>query len=174
ATNVSNKVVKGTSTIDIADDINNVMAKIEAQGFAVNGFWLDNTMKATLRGLRDKQNNFLFQQHDASSAAAAKAPASLMSEPADYSPGGVFTGTTLAIAGDWDQGIIGIREDMTYKILDQAVLQDNTGAIMFNLAQQDMVAMRVVCRYAFQVANFLTRAQPDETQRYPFAILTSS
>lgn len=177
-----NYVASGTSTIDIADDINNVMAKIEAQGFAVNGFWLDNTMKAKLRGLRDKNNNPIFQPMAERNVANATTPGSLYSEPAVYSPGGVFTeaqantarGNILCIAGDWNQGYIGIREDMTYKVLDQAVLQDNTGAIQFNLAQQDMVALRVVCRFGFQVANFLTRAQPDETKRYPFACLTSA
>jgi HK97 family phage major capsid protein len=174
ATTVGNKVVKGASAIDVADDINNVMAKMEVQGFSVNGFWLDVSMKGILRGLRDKNNNPIFQPLDARTPQSSIAPAMLWGEPANYSPGGIFTGTTLAIAGDWDQGYIGIRQDMTYKVLDQAVLQDSTGAIQFNLAQQDMVALRVVCRFGFQVANFLTRAQTDETQRYPFSILTSS
>jgi hypothetical protein len=77
------------------------------------------------------------------------------------------------IAGDWSQGILGVRQDITYKILDQAVIQDNTGAIIYNLAQQDMVAMRVVARYAFQVSNTINYDQPVEAQRSPWGVLLS-
>jgi hypothetical protein len=83
----------------------------------------------------------------------------------------VGTGLTEMIAGDFTQGILGTRTDITYKLLDQAVIQDNTGAIMFNLAQQDMVAMRVTLRVAFQIANTLNYDQPIDANRYPFAVM---
>jgi hypothetical protein len=83
------------------------------------------------------------------------------------------SGVVEVLAGDFSQGILGIRKDITYKILDQAVIQDNTGAIMFNLAQQDMVALRVTMRVAFQVANTLNYDQPTEASRFPFGVLIS-
>ena len=67
--------------------------------------------------------------------------------------------------------MLGVRQDLTYKVLDQAVIQDNTGAIVYNLAQQDMVALRVVSRFAWQVANVLNRDQPVEANRYPAGVL---
>jgi hypothetical protein len=76
-------------------------------------------------------------------------------------------------AGDFSNSIIGIRKDFTWKLLDQAVIQDNTGAIVYNLAQQDMVAMRVTFRVAWQVANLINFAQPTEASRYPFAVLAT-
>ena len=38
-------------------------------------------------------------------------------------------------------------------MLTEGVIQDGTGAIQYNLPQQDMVALRVVARYAFAVGN---------------------
>jgi hypothetical protein len=75
------------------------------------------------------------------------------------------------IAGDWTQGIIGVRQDVTWKMLDQAVITDANGQIVFNLPQQDMVAMRVVCRYGFQVPNPINRMNQVEANRYPFSVL---
>ena len=64
------------------------------------------------------------------------------------------TGNVEAFVGEFDtQFVIGIRKDITVKFLDQAVIQDNTGAIIYNLPQQDMVAMRFTMRVGWQVAN---------------------
>jgi hypothetical protein len=76
-----------------------------------------------------------------------------------------------AIALQRDQFVLGVRKDFTYKILDQAVIQDNTGAIIYNLAQQDMVAMRVVFRAGWQVANTINYDQPTDANRYPAGVL---
>jgi hypothetical protein len=76
-----------------------------------------------------------------------------------------------AIALQRDQFVLGVRKDFTYKLLDQAVIQDNTGAIIYNLAQQDMVAMRVVFRAGWQVANTINYDQPTEAARYPAGVL---
>jgi hypothetical protein len=83
------------------------------------------------------------------------------------------TGSNSAelFAGDFSNSIVAVRKDFTYKILDQAVIQDNTGAIVFNLAQQDMVAVRLTFRVAWQVANVINYQEPTEADRYPFAVL---
>jgi hypothetical protein len=54
-------------------------------------------------------------------------------------------------------------------MLDQAVITDDTGAVILNLPQQDAVAMRVVARFAFQVAKPIQRDQGATP--YPFAVL---
>ena len=62
-----------------------------------------------------------------------------------------------------------MRQDVTYKILDQAVIQDSAGNIVYNLAQQDMVALRCVMRLGFALPHPITRM--DSGSGYPFAVL---
>ncbi len=168
--------------IDIADDINNVMAAVERDGYDVNGFFIRNSMKAELRGLRDANNAFIFQPPANAGLTNTTYKGTIYGEKAVSSLSGIFeeedagtygraANSVKLIAGDWSQGIIGIRQDLTWKMLDQAVITDAAGNIVFNLPQQDMVAMRVVARYAFQVPNPLTRLQMTEANRYPFGVL---
>ena len=176
-----NTVTQGTG-IDVADDINNVMAAVEADGYDVNGFFIRNSIKAELRGLRDANNGFIFQSPSDTGLSNSVYKGTIYGEKTVASISGIFEaedagtyGRTVnsikLIAGDWTQGIVGIRQDLTWKMLDQAVITDNNGAIVFNLPQQDMVAMRVVARYGFQVPNPLNRMNMVEANRYPFAVL---
>jgi HK97 family phage major capsid protein len=166
--------------IDIADDINNVMAAVELDGYDVNGFFIRNSIKAELRGLRDANSAFIFQPPSGVSDTVYKG--TIFGEKAVASVSGIFeaedagtygrtANSVKLIAGDWTQGIVGIRQDLTWKMLDQAVITDNNGLIVFNLPQQDMVAMRVVARYGFQVPNPINRMNMTDSTRYPFAVL---
>lgn len=85
------------------------------------------------------------------------------------------TGNNAAelLTGDFTKLVIGVRQDMTYKLLDQAPITDNSGNIIFNLAQQDMVALRLVFRAAYAVSNPINYTEPTEANRYPFAVLRS-
>jgi HK97 family phage major capsid protein len=176
-----NTVTQGAG-IDVADDINNVMAAVELDGYDVNGFYIRNSIKAELRGLRDANNGFIFQAPATTGVENAVFKGTIYGEKATASKSGIFeaedagtygriVNSVKLIAGDWTQGIVGIRQDLTWKMLDQAVITDNNGQIVFNLPQQDMVAMRVVARYAFQVPNPLNRMNMVEATRYPFAVL---
>ena len=74
------------------------------------------------------------------------------------------------IVGDMTQAVYSIRQDVTYKVLDQAVIQDPaSGDILYNLAQEDMVALRVVMRLGWEIPNPINALQPDESVRFPFA-----
>lgn len=162
-----NAYTRGTATAAqgaIAEDINQLMGLVEADGFAPNGFVTRTTYKARLRSARDTTGQKLL---DVGSS-------SIEGEPLIYAMPGLWpSGASSAelFTGDFTQGIIATRQDITYKILDQAVIQDNVGAIQYNLAQQDMVALRVVARYAWQVPNPINYEQLTETSRYPFAVL---
>lgn len=51
------------------------------------------------------------------------------------------------------------------------LITDDSGAVMFNLMQQDMLAMRVTCRLGWALPNPVNMVQPSEDKRYPFAVL---
>ena len=163
----TNTVALGSGT-DIADDINSLMGKVEGDGFDVNGFAGDIITKSSFRGLRDKNGGLIFQP-----SLSAATPSTLYAQPINYVKNGAWDKTqALMLGGDFSQAVYSIRQDMTYKVLDQAVISDGDGKIIYNLAQQDMVALRCVMRLGWQLPNPITALNEDESTRYPFAVLT--
>lgn len=170
ATSAGHVVALGTGA-DIYDDImgeNGVISLVEEDGYMVNGHIAAMTMKAKLRGLRDTSGQPIFVR-----SMQDRTRYELDGEPMEFPANGAFDVTqALMFSGDFRQAVYAIRQEITYKVLTEAVIQDNTGAIVYNLAQQDMVALRAVMRMAWQVPNPVTRLQPTAAQRYPFAVLT--
>lgn len=66
-------------------------------------------------------------------------------------PGGWDPTKASALAGNWQNAILGIREDLTFQMFDQGVLTDTDGSILVNLMQQDAQALRAVMRVAWAV-----------------------
>ena len=154
--------------VDIAEDINTMMATVEEDGFDVNGFAGDVSVKSKLRGLRDKNGGLLFQP-----SLASGTPDTLYGQSLNYVKNGSWDkGKGLIVGGDWSQAVYAMRQDMTFKVLDQAVISDAEGKILYNLAQQDMVALRCVMRLGWQLPNPITNLNENEESRYPFAVLT--
>jgi hypothetical protein len=79
----------------------------------------------------------------------------------------------LAIAGDYSTAVVGVRQDLTYKVLDQAVITDDLGNIVYDLPQQDMLALRVVARFGFAIAKRVSR-NASGAGGFPFAVLNSA
>jgi HK97 family phage major capsid protein len=158
----------------VIGDISDLFATVEGDGYDVNGIAANRLLRAALRNARATTG----EQLASAPAIGAKGTVDeVYGVQIAYPLRGLWpsgTGATQAIAGDFTEGILGVRQDLTYKILDQAVIQDATGAIQFNLAQQDMVAMRVVARFAFEVKGTLTPEKPVAAQRFPFGILNAA
>ena len=118
--------------------------------------------------LRTTDNSFLYIPSMTSGV-----PSTILGRPVQYDNQGIFDTTeALMIAGDFTKAVYSIRQDMTYKVLTEAVIQNTDGTIAYNLAQQDMVALRCVMRLGVQIANPITRANATSSTRYPFAVLT--
>jgi HK97 family phage major capsid protein len=167
AGNVINRSV-GTPRTDkagLAGYFSDAFAQVEADGFAVNGIVANTIYKGMLRNTRDANGNLL----------AEVSPSSVFGETVSYPMRGLWpaagVGAAEAIAGDFTQAILGIRQDITYKVITEGVIQDNTGVIQYNLPQQDMIALRVVFRCAFQTANTLNYDNPTAGTRYPFSVI---
>jgi HK97 family phage major capsid protein len=150
----------------IAEDVNQLMSLVEGDGFDVNGFVTDRRFRGRLRGARATDGQKLL---DVSNNA-------IEGVDVRYAMRGLWpAGLNAAemLAGDWSQFVCAVRRDITFEIFKEGVVQDNTGAIIYNLMQQDMTALRVTFRVAWQVANQATRERPTEAQRYPVAVLRS-
>lgn len=163
-----NEIVRGAVVDqDLAGDISATMAMVEADGYQVDGFVTKVGMKHALRNLRDDEGRFLFQ-----TSMVAGTPDNLFGEPLHYMENGGFVNASAdMIAIHRAGGIIGLRQDITFKKFTEGVVTDETGAIMYNLMQQDMVALRVVMRIAWQVANPGTSLNSNSSTRSPFAVL---
>ncbi|HYJ21621.1 MAG TPA: phage major capsid protein [Solirubrobacterales bacterium] len=159
----------GDLAADIGDE-DGVMNLVEEDGFAVNGFAARTRMKSALRGLRDKNGALLFQP-----SLQAGTPATLYDESVVYPDGnGAWEDRGAEIiAGDWRKGIIGIRQDITFRVFEEGVISDEDGKVILNLMQEDSSVLRVVMRLGFCVANPINRRNQVEADRYPFAVLES-
>jgi HK97 family phage major capsid protein len=47
-----------------------------------------------------------------------------------------------ALVGDWEYLLVGLVEDITFELSSEAILQDNTGAIIANAFQDNLTAMK--------------------------------
>jgi len=170
ATAAGNAVAFGTGA-DLYDDLMNedgVIAQIEEDGFMASGHVAAISMRGRLRGLRDFNGNPIFVQ-----SMASRTGYDLDGGPIEFPLNNSWdVATALLMSGDWTQLVYCMRQDITYKILTEAVIQDEAGNIKFNLAQQDMVALRCVMRLAWQVPNPINKLVEDEDDRFPFAVLT--
>ena len=140
-------------------DINDVMTKVEESGYDVNAILGGVGLKGKFRMMTDTTGQPLNTTE-------------IGSVRREFMDNGVWDKTTSTlIAGDFSQAVYAIRQDVTYKILDQAVIQDpTTGEIVYNLAQEDMVALRVVMRLGWEIPNPVNALNETAT-RFPFASL---
>lgn len=147
--------------------VGGVIAKVEESGFPATGIMGAVKMRAVLRGLKDTAGNPIFKIDMQGSTQYA-----LDGIPLTFPMNGAFDfEKALMIAGDFSQLVYAIRQDITYKMLDQATIIDPaTKEVIYSLAQQDMVALRAVMRLGWEIPNPINAFQPDETKRSPFAV----
>jgi HK97 family phage major capsid protein len=152
-------------------DLDNMYEKVEADGYEIDGWVASTAAKSRLRKARDTQGRKLDETRTSGDLMTIDGlPVAYAMKGLFPAGGGAGTNTRL-FGGDWSNFVLGVRSDITMKILDQAVIQDNTGAIMFNLAQQDMTAVRLTFRVGWQVSNPINNEQATEASRYPAAVL---
>lgn len=163
---------KVTGPIDYAKLLgkDGLFSKVEAGGFGVDAVVGDLTAKAELRGLVDTTGRPLFRS-DMQGATTYALDGAPMYFPDN---GGFDASKAQLIAGNFKKLVYSIRQDVTVKLLDQGVIQDpSTKEIVYNLAQQDMVALRVVMRMGWALPNPATRLNADRS-KVPFAFLTAA
>lgn len=144
-----------------------VIAKVEDSGFFVTGHMADISMRAKLRGLKDTTGQPLFKS-DMQSDTRYSLDGSAMTFPNN---GSFDKSKALMISGDFSQLVYSIRQDITFKLFTEGIIQNTDGTIAYNLMQQDMVALRAVMRLGWEIPNPINSIKTDKEKRCPFAIL---
>lgn len=162
-----NVVARGTNNAaagGLHQDISDVLATLEADGQMPTGAIANITVRGRLRGVRDTTGQQIPLPEDLPTPMYPESLAGLW-------PTGLSAAELLV--GDFRKLVVGVRQDMTYKLITEGVITDNTGAIIYNLPQQDMVALRLVFRAGYAVGNPINYQQGTESARSPFAVLRS-
>lgn len=156
----ANAVVTQGANQTLYSAINDAMVKVEESGYNVTGIIGGVDVKGKFRMMLDTSGQPI-------------AGTEIGTLPKYYVDNGAWDkDKAMLVVGDFSQAVYSIRQDITYKILDQAVIQDPTsGDIIYNLAQDDMVALRVVFRMGWEIPNPINALNPDEATRFPFASL---
>ena len=144
-------------TESLYNDINNAMVKVEESGYNVSGLLGGTGLKGKFRMMLDANGQPLNQTE-------------IGSLKREYLDNGAWDKKlSTLVVGDFNQAVYSIRQDITYKVLTEAVIQDpSDGSILYNLAQDDMVALRVVMRLGWEIPNPVNAENETET-RFPFA-----
>lgn len=168
-----NTVTEGTATVaqgGLFGDIDNVIGAVEDDGYDVSGWVAARSFRRSLRSVRNTQGDKTNDANRVSGDLSSLDGASITYPMRGMWPTAAGT-NARAIAADMNEFVFGVRTDISMKMLDQAVIQAPDGSILYNLAQQDMVAVRVKFRIGWQVANTLNNDNPNEATRYPAAVL---
>lgn len=163
-----NVYAEGTSGVDLAEDINQTIGLVEADGYDAPTAYAKRTLRARVRGLRDDNNQPIIQPP----TGGATVPSLYGADLQWVGNGSWNNAVATLVVGDPRYAVLGLRQDITYKFLDQAtVTVDVNGTpTLVSLAENDLLGLRFKIRVGFQTAETIT--QDGGAGAYPFAVLT--
>lgn len=147
---VTNTVDGAANASDLVGGVNQVAEAIATAGYAPDTLVSSLAMRYQVANLRDGNGLPIFRDESFAgfrtffNRNGAWAPAS-----------------ASAFIVDSTRVRVGVRSDITVKFLDQATL--GTGESQINLAERDMVALRLKARYAYVLGNGATAIGADKT-----------
>lgn len=155
-----------TITTDIADAFNDAFAFVEGYGYDPNIVYAGPAMRARLRGLRTDDGAFLYTDLRGGAQPGGSGEQIYGAGLRTVRNGVWDDSTALALCADASKLVIALRSDMAYKLLDQATL--GTGESAVNLAERDMVGLRVRARLGWQT---VINANALSATPVPFSIV---
>ena len=168
---LSNYLARGNQAAgyDMGGAFSETIGLVEDDGFAANTIWTKRTIRRRMMNLRDGNGNLIYSQdmRGGESVPQIWGVDTYLAENAALNQ----NANLHAIVGDRTRAILGIRQDIEFKFLDQATLTDGAGKVLVSLAEQDMVALRFKMRAGFTVADPLT--WEGGAGGYPFAALVA-
>jgi HK97 family phage major capsid protein len=143
------------------------LEQIEDAGFEITGHVANMSIRAKMRSATDAggaPNGFWVKDPAARTKYAIDGEAVMFPKT-----GALDRSTTLDLMGQWDQMVYSMRKDMTFKVLDQASIHDESDNLVANLAQDDGIALRVIMRMGWQLPAPISGYTGDEP--FPFSAL---
>lgn len=137
-----------TATADTYDDINNLIALIEAGDHEAQAFVTTTSKNKDLRGARDENKNSIF--NDARDGVTAR----VLGLPVVYGNKKSFDKSKAeALTGNFDFLRYGIPKGLEYTISEDATLTTVTGedGKPINLFERDLIALKVTMDFGFMV-----------------------
>ena len=156
-----NELVQGAVTDqDLAGDINALLAMVEEDGYDPTRIYSGLGVRASLRNLRDGNGGLLY-----STSLQGSSPASaIWGVPLTYVTNGAWDKTKSSmITGDPQLAVIGMRQRLVAKRLDQATVGD------INLAERDALALRMKIRLGFTIVA--PKGLATSANAFPFATM---
>ena len=157
---VPQAITAGNVVTETASDttyslISKAMTKVEEDGYDVNGIVGGVSLKGAFReGLLDTTGQPLSPTSE------------VMQLPRVYAKNGAWDNDLAKfMLGDFTQAVYAIREDMTFEVFDTGSITDADGKVIYNLLQDDMVALRFTFRLGWNVANATNLLNSDEATR---------
>lgn len=151
---------KVAATDVIGTDANALLETLEDLGYDASAVFASRSIKGQLRGQTGAGGVPIYNPADG----AGNTFASLYGVPLAF-PLGWDKAKAVAMAVDTVGCVLGLRQDVTIKLLDQATL---TG--FGNLAEKDSVAVRAVMRVGFQMADPVS--VDTGARKFPVSVLT--
>jgi len=139
-------------------DINDVMTLVEESGYEVTGLLGGVGLKGKFRMMTDTTGQPLNTTEIGSLNRAF------------VDNGAWDKDVATLIAGDFNEAVYSIRQDVTFDVFREGIIQNSDGSIAYNLMQEDMSAIRVTFRFGTAIPNPVTSLDQTEN-RYPFSAL---
>jgi HK97 family phage major capsid protein len=166
AVTAQNNVAATTDIVTDVFGVDGLIAKVEEDGYFPESIVSAISMRAKLRGLKDKNDRPLFMENLHQGAQYTLAGMGM-----EFPRNGAFDATqALMVTGDWSQAVYAIRQDVTFDVFTSGVVSDADGKVIYNLMQNDMKAIRMVIRLGWNILNPVNAVNPDGTKRFPFAV----
>ena len=167
-------IISHGNTLEETDDIGIGIAglgeKLAGQGFNLDSYASRPGFHWKLAAARTQAGYPIYGPADL----AAGKPASLYGRALAEVENGSWAMDSAVelIGGEFNKAIVGLRQDMTFRVFTEGVISNPDGTIALNLMQQDSVALRVVMRVGYALANPVTVMEADAKKRFPFVGMT--
>jgi HK97 family phage major capsid protein len=139
------------TAIDAVDAVNNAMSYVEGQGLAVTGSSADIGAKGQFRGVRDQNGSLLLGTEQVGSGSRP----TLYGVPIAYSQYAAVTAVDF-ITGAWDYLVIGVREDIRFRIDPSGVIADAGGNVLVSGFQDNVVPCKIWARFGCTIVKPVT------------------